>query len=328
MASLIRWHGPVDVKFSGDADRQDSSETYYAEMSGPLVNPKMEIMLLPQCPKIYSRKHDDATAFCINVEIEQDMGAKQIYVVNVQYTNRLDVENKQYDNPLQKPAVITFSSYSIQEEMEFAYNEQNTLDVPVVTTAGEPIFVQEPVENRVISISKNLASVPSIIANNGEFTNRDLIRIRGFSFPANTMKFSNGEISDFQYENGIRYVTLSFKLYHNPKTWIRKLRNAGYVQLIPTNDWTRVKGKKKVFSQLQPILVGTPPTYPSFPIPLRKDGSAYPELIAYLDLMSVGESQAAFASLDPDKLKKIWQDAVLYFRTKKSFNFQGTVPLA
>lgn len=309
------------------------SETWLAELDTPtedvLESGRGRI------PDLFARHPDYEQLFLIESTPTRNADVPQCWNLRHTYSNRYVNGQGQIEfgpgiglpieDPLAQPAIIKHGSYTSRKEWEFTYDEQDELKVPVITTAGEPIYLEDEVEYPVISIQKNVSQVRPVLAKTRRFINQDAVRISNVPFEKDTLMARNIEISDKQIkvkttQTGIvlqryEYYVLNFKLFFNEEGWSRKLRNAGFLGF--DNPAYRIGLGPVTNRKVRAIKVGNPPAYPTNPVPIMPDGSVYPEF------------QAATKQdpVDPARLREIWREAVLTFRTAKRINFNGTLPL-
>jgi hypothetical protein len=143
-----------------------------------------------------------------------------IWRLRVSYSDQVDA-----DNPLARPAVITFRSLSL--------NSATLLDNKgriMLNTAGFPV---EPQERREaiwsITVQKNVADYPAWVLDYPESINNDAVRIRKLSCPPKTLSLAGLTIPDFATtEKGVKYLALELELLYRKSTWQSFVPSLGF----------------------------------------------------------------------------------------------------
>ena len=183
-----------------------------------------------------------------------------VFDVEVDYTSDIEEEK----DPTKLPAEIDYNSNSQNRPLT-----RNIQGRPLRTAAGEPILGLEQEEKYLeISISKNFRRAPEWAYDYWNAINRDVVTIEGRRFPKQTLFVDSIGISKWQTaqvteKQTIRYKTLSLKMLVNPETWLRRLPNAGYYELVKDR-----KGTRSVYTRILDAS-GQPVDRPQF---LNKDG--------------------------------------------------------
>lgn len=151
-------------------------------------------------------------------EARQDTNSP-VWRLRVNYSDQVDT-----DNPLARPAVVTFRSLSL--------NSATLLDNKgriMLNTAGFPV---EPQERREaiwsITVQKNVADYPAWVLDYPESINNDTVRIRKLSCPPKTLALVGLTIPDFTEEKGVKFLALELELHYRKSTWQTFVPSLGF----------------------------------------------------------------------------------------------------
>lgn len=328
MARVMRWVPKQVDSFDGNPSQGELTEGYTAITDGSGDDGVIAILDYPECPEYFERHPKDPNLFVVNIAVGRIPDVPQAFNVTIKYSNKYTADGssnqqgsqfKWIQNPLQRPALIDWDTYTTREVIEYALDESDKPKVPVITQAGEPLLLEEEVERRVITVEKNVPAVKDIFAKTANFINKDNVRIGGINFEPDTLWLTKLKVSPVKIENNIPHYVLSYKLYHREETWIRMLRHAGYY-------YREVKDNGKLGPRVFPILINN--TFPSKPVPLNPDGSIDRRLAIFLGIYTLINIPQVIRDniLSPAELQEIWEKAKIYFRTKKRITFSGNIP--
>lgn len=350
---LISWNGPIIERASTNTQSIDSEggileereHVFRAEFDEPV--PDDFIYDQRQCPAFYSYmvfKNGVVSKNCFVVgrKIAQNSDGPQIYDITISYANKVpnnqnqDSPNIQFQwitNPLLRPAMIEWDSYIAREAVEFSLDENDKSNIPVWTSAGEPLVLEEQYYYRKMAIGKNVRQVTPIFAE-GEYINEEDTTIGGHTFKKYTLWLLPVQVGHIHIENRILYYPITMNILHNPKTWIRRLRNAGYYMksLNFKRDLPNVPSSTGHYP-IEPILIDGA-VKADRPILLKKDGRPF-------QLKVTGEAphptEPGFTIKEyiiqaPEDFGRSFtqaelEEATLYHRTKKLLNFTKNLPL-
>lgn len=307
-----------------------------------------DVYNLPQCPTFFQplmvNNVPNKALFLVNRQAKQNTQAPQVYDVTLTYSNtwtnqnNFDKEFKFIENPLERPAMVVWGRYSTREGVEFSYSDTDTTDPsqPMTTTAGEPIVLEEEYHRRMLTVTKYVADVDNdIFAESGDFINEEDTTIGGHTFKKKTLWMLPIDISPIRVENGYFFYELTMTIYHNPKTWIRQIRNAGYYMKSPR---TQMKLNPKnwlpeAFTPLLPIVdnQGQKLDRPSL---LRKDGTPLTLVVTERKFNPIVGKVEPFkwSVQSPDDFSRAFtkdelDEATLNVRTRQLLNFTQSLPL-
>ena len=337
---LLSWSGPMADP--GNSSQQTTSSeiqylTYRAEFDIPAFSE--DVYNLPQCPRFFDlykfngRTHNNL--FLVERECKQLSEAPQVMELRVKFANtfsNFDGKFRFIENPLERPALINWGSYVIREAVEVAKGGENDdKPTPVLTTAGEPLILEEEFHRRQLVIVKNIKSISNdIFAESGDFINEENTKIGGHTFKKLTLLLLPIAIGPLQFENGFLFYEVTMTILHNPNTWIRRVRNAGYymrgLQEKAIKDET---GAIKNIFPLEVIRFSTG-VKPDRPLLLNKEGRPLQLVMVngpleqgkppMYDIKSPEDFGRAFTE---DELKS----TIRYFRTRDKLNFTKSLPL-
>ena len=343
MANVVKVHPNLLRPNAGNTnpDERDRELVWRFEMDSPIIDIDNDVLSHSQCPKLFSFHPTVPHLFVVNLGHQTLEEHPCVVDVTIEYSNRYEGNDgsgqgsngfTHIQNPLQRPAVIHMRSYKTREVIEIDEDKK-----PIVTTAGEPIIHEDEVTRRLITVSKNITGLDQIFATELDFMNQDAVTIYGVTFEPKTLWLTDINLSPIKWENGVFFFTLDFAMYHNPKTWLVKKRNAGYTHIAPVE----VPGRNGQFVlRSVPIMVGNPERPTQIPLPLQNDpkklklsdfptihGLVHPDF-QVLDHLKRLKSVNPDVQLTPARLKQIYKESELEFRTKKLIKFKGNVPLS
>lgn len=378
MARLIEWFpGIIDPGASSLSDPENRTEIYVHKAVFDEPVDFDFIYNQPQCPIYFQVLPTNRFLFVVGREVKQIPEAPQCYEIRITYSNKWtnsqnsDKPNVNFtfiEDPVLRPALITGSKYTLREGVEFAErmvvnikdNGQVTVNSAeskalVGTSVGEPLVLEEEYHHRLFTLTKNVRTLTDLMIKGGDFINEDVVQFNG-----STVKFQKGtlwlwpiEFGHVSVENGFYYFPITMTILHNPKTWIRRVRNAGYFMGSPNisfrkdnnGAWVpyrpmipirysngskpdrpvllrpRIIGNASVTVPLQYVETGLVPA----PDGLDQNGNVPPagqgpRLNRTFDIQSPEDFGRAFTE---DELKQTTR----YFRTFDWLKFQGNVPL-
>jgi hypothetical protein len=218
-------------------------------------------------PRIGSLHYDDASARCRSLQVSRAGGKdKQNWIATANYDTQVAYEI----DPLMDPAEIEWDGDSFEEIAVFDRNGHACLN-----SAGDQLqdLFRER-SRRIVTVSKNVAAVPSWIITNEDAVNSSAFVVDGFSIPAGKAKLSAPRLGKWSSRNGVafRQMTMIFKL--NKDGWASQPLDAGF----------RYKSGTSRF-----IITNTDGTVPTNPVPLNGSGAV---------LSNPTPSTAVFLSFD------------------------------
>ena len=257
----------------------------------PIVTTEAEIRAaLPQ----YLSQHPDNPLMTVRqININQSLSWHQ-YEAEIHYSSEpLTDEEKERENepnPTLRRARVEWESADFMLPIYRDINGEPTLN-----SAGDypdpPIEIE--VSRWVVSVEKDVNSIPAWIMTHRNVINLAAFTIRGVSIPAEVAKLSGLRISDIKSEGDYEYFTLSYQLHLATvleETWKLKMLDQGLHE-IETVDGVDVKKPIKIDDEdaKQPVLLdgsGSAILNPTPADAIYLDYEGYPK-ISFADLPGI-----------------------------------------
>lgn len=259
------------------------------------------------CPQLKSRCPFDPGAYVVSVDPTRRDQTLTVWDIAVGFSTELDEEE---ENPLEERAKITLKSDQFTRT-----TTKNSQGRNITTTAGSLIPVSIDDSNWVLSVTKNVRSIPLWLLDMNNKVNSGSVIIRGLPIPRRKLQIKGIVGSDESTRvNGERidYVALSFELHYKRDGYKVRLPNVDFVQIVENKiraKRDRFTGKPLLVNGLAqfetvrervPILIGEPGEKPSEPWPLDRDGKALPENYSPNQVLYIEEDvleETSFANL-------------------------------
>lgn len=363
-------------KLVGESDNdqdptvQVQTMTYMAHFDNPDNEPidiSQDLYADVRVPVIFALHNRNPNLFVVNRRARQLRTTPNVFEVTFDYSNQYvnsagagqqgqpDQDRFRYiENPLDRPANIEWDTYRRKELFTLAYGDNETRNVPIQTTAGESFSLDDDVSNRVIRVSKNIQRINPIFATELDFINKDRVRMgsgNNIVFDPDTLWLTDVRISSLKIENRVPYYEMSYSLYHNPDTWIRKARNQGFHERIEYQPQLPRNPRDPRGPQFGPkiaklVRIKLSEEYPTTPIPIisqqlldaqagggiqfvsydgspAKVGEAVRLKDANGKVHIIGPGTDAAQGLS----ERFWDANMLKFRLKKRLRFTGNIPM-
>lgn len=323
------------------------------------IDPSLDLWADSRIPSYFELHPTNPNLFVVDRQATQLEDAPQCYEVTITYKNNFannsgfDRSGNQFQwvsDPLKRPAVIEWDTYQTREVFEMALDDSEDPDftVPVATTAGEPLIIEEVVSRRLIHVQKNVQRINPLFATEMDFVNKDNVRIGsggGILFPPRTLWLTNIRVSRLNVENNVPYYVMSFDLYHNPQTWDRKVRNMGFheAKLVrdQNGDLARVMERIKLENG----------EFPSVPVPIISRQLLESGVLTSFGLPQAGQlNEALMQQMEGRALRlrkqdgmwaiacpetpgfrglpsNFWKYNMLTFKTRREIKFTNNIPL-
>jgi hypothetical protein len=228
-------------------------------------------------PVIGSQYPDDSGAWCVSLEVSQFSG-RFGWIVTANYSS----ERELAQDPTNDPAEISWSSEQFQRPAVFD-NSGNA----IVNSAGDPFDPPNMMDDsrRVVTIQKNLATVPSWILTYQDAVNSDTFSVDGISIAAGLAKIQSVTVGPVQKRNGTSFRTVTIVMHLQKDGWLLRPLDAGF--------------RERVSGELQNIRNSGDDELPAAPVPLNGSGSALanPSFTNNIFLQFSVYETKAFASL-------------------------------
>jgi len=175
-------------------------------------------------PRVGQSHPQDPYAWAKDFKCDQDSKSKLIWTVTVEYTtDRSTPESSDKQNPLTEPAVIEWSTDTTQED----FTKDKNGDA-IVNHAKDPFVppVKGDVSGWTVTVTKNVAFVPTWITDYRDAVNSDAFMLDGYSVAAGTAKMKSIKIGKWQQRNDIWFRELSFTISLRGD-WSKVILNTG-----------------------------------------------------------------------------------------------------
>lgn len=178
-------------------------------------------------PLIGSVHPEDANAFCIELTVENTEPYAG-WTVTANYSDERVID----DNPTDDAAEINWGSEQFQKVA--VVDRDGNL---IVNSAGDlfdpPAMIDD--SRRVVTVSKNLATVPSWILDYQDAINSDTFTIDGISIGVGKAKMQAVTVGPKQRRNSTVFRTVNFTIHLQRDGWVLDILDAGFNR-IPTGD--------------------------------------------------------------------------------------------
>jgi len=254
-----------DGEINQDDDR-NHTEIYEAETNSA-SDSEVTLLIDSRTPKPYMIHRHDSKAWVNSVKASQTDDSGRFWEIVVDYI----AIPEDGDNPLSRPDNVGFSGRLANAIAWRTYDGK-----PNVNYAGD-LFNPPPEKldpDLVITVSRNVASVPKWFIKYPGAVNSDATKIRGLTFNPYTLIMTDWNVGDEeQEENGIKFIELSFSLAFKKTTWHTYTPNRGYRELVEKSVGTNSAGKEILREFPEEIMIGE--ERPTEPVWLDGDGKAY-----------------------------------------------------
>jgi hypothetical protein len=172
-------------------------------------------------PVIGSLHYDDPSARCRSLQLSRASGKDKCnWIATANYDTQVAYEI----NPLSDPADIQWSGDNFEEAAVF-----DRFGYACLNSAGDPLqdLFRER-SRRVVTIIKNVASVPDWIITAEDAVNSSEFVIDGFAVPAGKAKLSAPQLGRWETRNNVRFRQMTMTIKLNKDGWISQPLDAGY----------------------------------------------------------------------------------------------------
>ena len=170
-------------------------------------------------PLIGSAHPSDAGAFCVSLQVENNNPWKG-WVVTAEYSSEYELTT----NPINDPAIITWGSEQFQKVAV-----EDTSGHAIVNSFGDyydpPAMMDD--SRRTVTITKNLAAVPSWILSYQDAVNSDAFTIDGFNVAIGKAKMQSVTVAAKEKRNGTSFYPVTFTIHLQKNGWLLELMDAG-----------------------------------------------------------------------------------------------------
>lgn len=203
-------------------------------------------------PIIGSLFPDDSDCWCHSIDVENNEPWAG-WRVTAEYNS----ENEISTDPTADPARIKWNTEQFQREAVFDIN-----DYPILNSAGDPpdppLWMDDT--RRSVTVTKNMASVPSWIISYQDSVNSDTFSVGGVSIAVGVAKLQRVEVSELMRRNGVPFYEVQFDIQFQRDGWLLNYKDVGF--------------RAKVGTQRKVILSDWDLAFPPTPTPLDGSGAA------------------------------------------------------
>lgn len=182
----------------------------------------------PSCPIVGSIHNSDLFAWCRSVTARNESFSKWMWRVEAQYSSERELST----NPLLDPAIITWGSELFQRPYAFDRDGDG-----IVNPVG--MFWDPPPEgddaNWVVTVRKNVASVPTWILSYRNAINSSQFTLDGVTIVAKAAKLNHIGIGEWQERNDIYFRQLELQI-HLRQDWRLAILNDGFKCIDANGD--------------------------------------------------------------------------------------------
>jgi hypothetical protein len=166
---------------------------------------------------------DDAGAWCTTLQVDPSDPWKG-WTVTAEYST----ERELAEDPTNDPAEITWGYEQFQKPAVTNYAGQ-----AILNSAGDPFDPPIMIDDSrpVVTISKNLASVPVWVFTYQDAINLGSFTVDGITVDAGLAKMQDIKIVRRQSRNGTSYRTVTFSIHLQKQGWSSKQLDAGFRQI-------------------------------------------------------------------------------------------------
>jgi len=172
-------------------------------------------------PLIGSTHPGDAGAWCISLRVENNNPWK-----GWQVTAEYSTERELNTNPTSDPAKITWETEQFQRPAI-----QDRDGNAITTSAGELFATPAQMDDsrRVVTVSKNLAVVPTWILDYQDAINSDTFTVDGVSIAVGKAKMQRVSVGAEEERNGTVFRVVTFQMHLQRDGWALSLLDAGWI---------------------------------------------------------------------------------------------------
>lgn len=187
-------------------------------------------------PRIGSVHPEDSGAWCTTLRVDNFAPYKG-WRVTAEYSSEMELA----ENPTNDPALIRWDSEQFQKPAIFDYNGE-----AIVNSAGDPFDPPNMMDDsrRVVTVTKNLASVPAWILTYQDAINSGPFTIDGVSVATGLAKMQRVAVSERQTRNGTSFRTVDFTIHLQKNGWKLEPLDAGFREREATGTPPELKNIK------------------------------------------------------------------------------------
>jgi hypothetical protein len=175
-------------------------------------------------PVIGNIHPSDANAYCENLDVQCVRGWR-IWDVTATYTTERQLNSV----PTSDPTYITWDTEQFQKPATEDKDGNG-----VVNSAGDPFNPQEQMDDsrRVVTVQKNMSSVPAWVLTYQDAVNSDTFTIDGVSISPGTAKMQRIGVGPPEIRNGTAFRQVTFVIALRRDGWAFRLLDQGFNQKL------------------------------------------------------------------------------------------------
>lgn len=166
----------------------------------------------------------DSGAWCYDLDVDNADPWKG-WIVVASYSTERELN----EDPTLDPAVITWGSEQFQRPAVF-----DSAGNAICNSAGDPFDPPNMMDDsrRVVTVSKNIAVVPSWILTYQDAVNSDSFSVDGITIGIGLAKIQSVSVSERQKRNGTAFRVVSFQIHLQKSGWLLEPLDAGFRELV------------------------------------------------------------------------------------------------
>lgn len=207
-----------------DGDYDISGEKTYSRVFRVVTDNKADEFTTVQAsgslPYVGNVYPNDANCFCQKVSGSQESFSPKVWLVTAAYSNKLEAA----EDPTNDAAEIEWDTEQFQRPI-FKDKDDNA----IVNSAGDPYLpgIERDDSRRIVTITKNMTSVPSWILTFEDAVNDSSFVVDGITIGARKAKCQKTSVGKWQERNGTEYRQVQIVLHLRKDTWDFEVMDTG-----------------------------------------------------------------------------------------------------
>lgn len=207
-----------------DGDYSISGERTYTRVFRVVTDSKTDDFTTVQAsgslPYVGIAYPNDANAFCQKLTGSQESFSPKVWLVTAAYSNKQEAA----EDPTNDAAEIEWDTEQFQRPI-FKDKDDNA----IVNSAGDPYLpgVERDDSRRIVTITKNMTSVPSWILTFEDAVNDSSFVVDGITIGARKAKCQKTSVGKWQERNGTEYRQVQIVLHLRKDTWDFEIMDTG-----------------------------------------------------------------------------------------------------
>ena len=207
-----------------DGDYDISGERAYSRVFRVVTDNKTDDFTVVEAsgslPYVGIAYPNDANAYCQKVTGSQESFSPKVWLVTAAYSNKKEAA----EDPTNDDAEIEWDTEQFQRPA-FKDKDNNA----IVNSAGDPYLpaVERDDSRRVVTITKNMTSVPSWILTFEDAVNDSSFVVDGITIGARKAKCQKIKVGKLNERNGTTYRQVQIVLHLRKDTWDFEIMDTG-----------------------------------------------------------------------------------------------------